>query len=126
MVSWVKSGVVDDERCISCQKLYSIMKERCSTYLVLDARPRADYQDSHMTLANVINVPEEILKPGLTAGKISSELSEADQTLWVLQRQNAEFLVLVDWRSEHLPLPPPLQVLSDAMLKVRWCWWCWW
>lgn len=113
----VANGVVDDDRCISCQKLYNIMKERCSTYLVLDARPRADYADSHMTLANVINVPEEILKPGLTAGKIGSELAEADQTLWVMQRHNAEFLVLVDWRSEHPPLPPPLKVLSDAMLK---------
>lgn len=113
----VANGVVDDERCISCQKLYSIMKERCSTYLVLDARPRADYLDSHMTLPNVINIPEEILKPGLTAGKISTELEEADQTLWVMQRHNAEFLVLVDWHSEHPPLPPLLQVLSDAMLK---------
>lgn len=115
----ISNGIApsEDQSCITCEKLYSLYKEKCSTYLVLDTRPRADFQDSHMTLPNLVSIPEEILRPGLTANKINTELDESGQTLWVMQRHNAEHLILLDWCTEGPPLTPPLQVLSDAMLK---------
>lgn len=58
------SGLLAEEGCISCKKLYSLIKERCSSYLILDSRPRDDFFESQMKVSNVINIPEEILKPG--------------------------------------------------------------
>ncbi|XP_076045336.1 ubiquitin specific protease 8 isoform X2 [Oratosquilla oratoria] len=110
------NGVAED-RTISCQKLMSLIKQQCSTFLVLDARPKNDFMESSMKHGNVINIPEEILKPGLTAGKIQNSLSESAKNLWASQRHNVEYLIICDWFTEKEPLPPPLQALVDAMVK---------
>ncbi|KAG7164510.1 Ubiquitin carboxyl-terminal hydrolase 8-like 1 [Homarus americanus] len=113
----VTNGLTEDGGCISCEKLYSLMKERCSTYMILDARSKEDFSESQMVLPNIINVPEEILNPGLTAGRIGSELEESACSLWVTQRHTVDYLILVDWETEKPPLPLPLETLIDAMVK---------
>ncbi|KAK7074498.1 Ubiquitin carboxyl-terminal hydrolase 8, partial [Halocaridina rubra] len=110
------NGVLE-EGYISCQKLYSIYKEKCSTYLILDTRPQSDFVESQMILPNVINIPQEILKPGLTAVRIGSELEEPLKTLWLSRRDKVDYLILFDWFTEKAPLPPPLSVLVDAIVK---------
>ncbi|XP_042877801.1 ubiquitin carboxyl-terminal hydrolase 8-like [Penaeus japonicus] len=111
------NGLLAEEGCISCKKLYSLIKERCSSYLILDSRPRDDFFESQMKVSNVINIPEEILKPGLTAGRISSELDDSARNVWVTLRHKVDFLILVDWVTEQPPLPAPLRCLIDAMVK---------
>lgn len=49
------------------------MKERCSTYMILDARPREDFSESQMLLPNVISIPEEILNLGFVLEFICSK-----------------------------------------------------
>lgn len=111
------NGLLVEEGCISCTKLYSLIKERCSSYLILDARPREDFLESQMKVSNVMNIPEEILNPGLTAGRIASELDDSARNVWVTQRHKVDFLILVDWVTEQPPLPAPLRCLIDAMVK---------
>lgn len=113
----VTNGLIDDEGFISCKKLYSLMKEQCSSYMILDARPSEDFSESHMSLPSVINIPEEILHLGLTAGRIGNGLEDPARTQWILQRHKVDYLILVDWETENLPLPLPLESLTDAMMK---------
>ncbi|KAK3893812.1 hypothetical protein Pcinc_002393 [Petrolisthes cinctipes] len=111
------NGVSEDDEFLSCKKLYTLMTEKCSSYIILDARPCHDFHQSHMTLPKVINVPEDILKPGLTAGKIGSQLDEDAKLVWVTQRHLVDYLILVDWETETAPLPNPLQALTHAITK---------
>lgn len=108
---------VTEEGCISCEKLYSLYKEKCSTYMILDTRPQHHFIESQIKLPNVISVPEELLKPGLTAARIGSELEEPSRTLWVTLRDKVDYLIICDWFTEGPPLPPPLTVLVDAIVK---------
>ncbi|XP_064116578.1 ubiquitin carboxyl-terminal hydrolase 8-like [Macrobrachium nipponense] len=109
---------VTEEGCISCEKLYSLYKEKCSTYMILDTRPQHHFIESQIKLPNVVSIPEELLKPGLTAARIGSELEEPSRTLWVTLRDKVDYLIICDWFTEGPPLPPPLTVLVDAIVKV--------
>ncbi|KAK8728024.1 hypothetical protein OTU49_009344 [Cherax quadricarinatus] len=111
------NGLVEEEGFIACSRLYSLMKEKCSTYFILDTRPREDFSASQMTLPNVINISEEMLNPGLTAGRIGSELDDPACSLWIKLRHSVDYLILVDWETDSLPLPAPLKTLVDAMVK---------
>jgi hypothetical protein len=49
---------------ISSRQLYSLLNEKKMNILILDSRSATCYANSHMTVGNCINVPEEIVKPG--------------------------------------------------------------
>jgi len=53
-----------DDISISSRQLYSLLQENKTNILILDSRPAACYAESHMTIGNCINVPEDIVKPG--------------------------------------------------------------
>ncbi|XP_068244406.1 ubiquitin carboxyl-terminal hydrolase 8-like [Palaemon carinicauda] len=113
----VATNGVTEEGCITCQKLYSLSKEKCSSYMILDIRPQNHFLESQIKFSNVISIPEELLKPGLTAARIGSELEEPSRTLWVTLRDKVDYLIICDWFTEKPPLPQPLTVLIDAIVK---------
>lgn len=47
---------------ITCEELYRRMQEK--SVLVMDCRPSADYEASHLTYFCAFNVPEELITPG--------------------------------------------------------------
>lgn len=51
-------------------RLYSIINEKATSFLLLDARPSNDYKISHIKHHASINVPEENLIKGITAKSI--------------------------------------------------------
>jgi hypothetical protein len=53
-----------DDISISSIQLYYLLKENKTNILILDSRHATCYAESHMTIGNCINVPEEIVKPG--------------------------------------------------------------
>jgi len=53
-----------DDISISSRWLYSLLQENKTNILILDSRPATSYAESHMTIGNCINVPEDIVKPG--------------------------------------------------------------
>jgi len=53
-----------DDISISSRQLYSLLQENKTNILILDSRPASHYAESHMTIGNCINVPEDIVKPG--------------------------------------------------------------
>jgi hypothetical protein len=53
-----------DEISISSIQLYYLLNENKTNILILDSRHATCYAESHMTIGNCINVPEEIVKPG--------------------------------------------------------------
>jgi hypothetical protein len=49
---------------ISSRQLYSLLEDNKCNVLILDSRPATCYVESHMTVGNCINVPEEKVIPG--------------------------------------------------------------
>ncbi|CAL4127678.1 unnamed protein product, partial [Meganyctiphanes norvegica] len=115
--SRARIGLNEDEGTMTCQKLYCLVKEKCSSFLILDIRPSDHFSETQMKINNVISIPEELLKPGLTAGRIGSELRQQPRQLWLSLRHKVDFLIICDWETEEPPLTKPINALIDAMLR---------
>ena len=82
-------------------ELYRLMSEKATTFLLVDARPVADFRSSHMMHTNVINVPEEKLTPGITAKAIDRNLHIETRGQWG-RRNRVDKLIVFDWKSEKI------------------------
>ncbi|KAH6930136.1 hypothetical protein HPB50_010398 [Hyalomma asiaticum] len=49
---------------LSSFKLLDMLQDRDTKLLIMDARPRQDFLDSHLKSSDCVNIPEEVLKPG--------------------------------------------------------------
>jgi len=97
-------------------KLHSLMKEKSTTFLLLDARKSGDFKTCQLRHTNVINVPEELLEPGATASQIGSKLKIEDKSQWQ-RRSTVDLLIMLDWCSEQANQSPALRTLRDAMFR---------
>nr|CAD7401672.1 unnamed protein product [Timema cristinae] len=106
------------ETSISSHELYSILMESKKKLLILDTRAKSAFEDSHIKTLTCISVPEEIIKRGLSADKIGHCLSVEDKPVWD-KRGEMDLIVLTDWFSTHLNLPPtsPIEVLNEILIK---------
>ena len=92
-------GKVDPkDYLITHKKLYSLINQKSTTFLVLDTRPSdvklnfsknsvlsqyfQDYQNSRMQIPYSLNVPETILRPGTTANSVGKNLKVEDRSQW--------------------------------------------
>ncbi|KAB7493836.1 hypothetical protein Anas_03946 [Armadillidium nasatum] len=109
----VKETVISDG-FITCEKLYSLTKEKVSSFLVIDIRSKEDFAMSSMKISTLINIPEDILKPGVTANKAGRDLDEGSRLLWG-RRHTYDYIIICDYGTDSLPLTPAIVVLIDAM-----------
>ncbi|XP_034663563.1 ubiquitin carboxyl-terminal hydrolase 8 isoform X1 [Drosophila subobscura] len=82
---------------VSCQELFERMHEK--SVLVMDCRSSADYEKSHLTYVCAFNVPEDLITPGMSAGKLQARLSSSAKASWA-SRSIKESVVLMDWNSK--------------------------
>lgn len=108
---------VSTQKSITCQELYSLLKnsDPGSRYLIIDTRPRVDYESSHIFAEKCVNVPQDLLFAGNTAGKISDSLTYYSKDLWA-SRKDQEKLILMDWNtSQHLNRNSPIWHLHEIL-----------
>ena len=103
----------ENSHLIEPTQLYTLINEKSSSFLILDARPAQDYKVSHLK-HNSLNVPEEILKQGITVKNIERQLHIEDRNQWP-RRQKVDKLILMDWQSEDFEEKTPLSHLKKAM-----------
>lgn len=82
---------------IKCEELFERMKK--NNVLIMDCRPSKDYEMSHLTYHYTINVPEEIISAGMSAGKLQDKLDSGSKVLWSA-RSVKEQVVLMDWNTK--------------------------
>ncbi|XP_001359977.2 ubiquitin carboxyl-terminal hydrolase 8 isoform X1 [Drosophila pseudoobscura] len=101
---------------VSCEELYQRISEK--SVLVMDCRPSADYERSHLTYFCAFNVPEELITPGMSAGKLQARLSSTAKASWA-SRSVKESVVLMDWNSKdaqpaaNTPIATLLDILKN-------------
>ncbi|KAF7269815.1 hypothetical protein GWI33_017157 [Rhynchophorus ferrugineus] len=88
---------------ISVKQLYKAINENLNV-LIIDIRPTGEYSQSKILFKNIINVPEDILVPGLSANVIEKKLEGDAQTIWH-KRDSYLILVFLDWNSSSENVP---------------------
>lgn len=118
-----KSPAVPDvirpfETQLSSFKLLDMLQDKDTKVLIMDARPRRDFLDSHLKSSDCINIPEEVLKPGIIAEELSRSIPEESVEIFE-KRDVVDYVVLMDWKSAVVPEDnqAPLKVLKDAIYK---------
>ena len=96
-------------------RLYSIFTEKATTFLLLDARPSADYKASHIKHPSSINVPGEALSKGITVKSIERQLHIEYRGQWG-RRTGSDMLILYDWSSDEFVPNTPLTGIYYSQL----------
>ncbi|XP_065669998.1 ubiquitin carboxyl-terminal hydrolase 8 isoform X3 [Hydra vulgaris] len=108
---------------ISVNKLYEILKD-CKRYpqstLIIDVRPVEEYNEASICHQCMINVPENILKPGANVNTIEMKLNNETWKLWSSRFEKKD-VVIVDYDlKEDLFIPTcPVKILSDVLLQFE-------
>ncbi|KAM8705468.1 hypothetical protein ACLKA7_009856 [Drosophila subpalustris] len=101
---------------ISCEALFQRMQQK--SVLVMDCRSSADYERSRLTYFCAFNVPEELITPGMSAGRLQARLSSSAKASWA-SRSVKESVVLMDWSSkdvqpgDNTPIATLLDILKN-------------
>lgn len=88
----------NSEKSKSCKELFDMM-ENAHQFLILDCRPREDFEATSISHKYVVNVPEEIILPNLSAAQIKSKLPNESSVYWELRHKR--MMIIVDWDSER-------------------------
>ena len=92
------NGDAEEENLISAKKLMSLIQEKSTSFFILDTRPSTDYSDSRVNIPNSVNIPEEILAPGVTAASVGRNLPAHERPQWD-RRTGVDKLIICDWTS---------------------------
>ncbi|XP_038076470.1 ubiquitin carboxyl-terminal hydrolase 8-like [Patiria miniata] len=101
----------------ACQ-LYRLFQDSTRKILVIDVRSSEQYKSSHIRNPQVINVPQEVIKPGTTVTLIAKGLSSEVKEMWNM-RGSVDCIVMLDWNSTagDLTKGSTLASLKDALSK---------
>lgn len=105
---------------IDCKALRNMLKRGEEGILIMDCRPAENYEESKIDCEYTMNVPEAILKPGMTASKIQNLLpNDSSRVLWKICK-NRRFIIFVDRLSKRINRNSPVCHLKTILTK--WCW----
>lgn len=103
---------------IDAKELFEMITNPKLSMLIMDCRSEKDFEDSRIRYTFMVNVPESLLVPGMTAGKIHNDLPAESKSLW-MYRKVKEQIVLMDNSTRGTPhKDTPLWVLEDILKKV--------
>ncbi|XP_069481068.1 ubiquitin carboxyl-terminal hydrolase 8 isoform X2 [Ambystoma mexicanum] len=101
---------------ITAEKLFGMLKDENIHIVMMDARKFDDFQESH--IKGSVSIPEEAIKPGVTANWIEAKLPEESKDVWCT-RGHVDYIIMFDWFStiHDLKVGTTLQSLKDALFK---------
>ncbi|XP_053690656.1 ubiquitin carboxyl-terminal hydrolase 8 [Sabethes cyaneus] len=109
------STIISVKHSIDAKELFDMINDRKLSVLIMDCRSDEDFQKSRIKYDHVVNVPDQLLVAGMTAGKIHEKLPEQSKTLWQSRRVK-EQIVLIDFNTAGVAAKDsPLWVLNDIL-----------
>ncbi|KAJ8930836.1 hypothetical protein NQ314_016253 [Rhamnusium bicolor] len=95
----VKSSIFD-KTYISPVDLYNALMKK-ENMLIVDIRPATDFCESGIATdeGHLINIPEDILVPGLSANTLGQRLKDETKEIWD-RRDSFDVIVLLDWDTD--------------------------
>lgn len=110
----VETPTVTVPTAVSCKQFYEHIKDRKFSLLIMDCRPRKDFEASKIKYEFMFNVPEEILVKGVSVSKIESALSDENKLKWT-SRLYKSHIILLDQSSCEFVSDSPVWVLKDIL-----------
>ncbi|PSN37265.1 hypothetical protein C0J52_17324 [Blattella germanica] len=104
---------------ISSKQLYDLLTEKKNNVLILDSRKASCYAKSHLNIGNCINVPEDIVKAGITAAALEKLLPPDSKAAWN-KRRDADYIVLIDWSTTEKTHQPATNLHILKSILIRW------
>lgn len=105
----------DVREVVDCTTLYSMFNSG-EKLLIMDCRSAEHYDQSKMDYKYTVNVPEEILKLGMTASKIQELLPNDSKVFWNM-RENRHYIIFVDWSSKRFNRNSPVWHLKEILME---------
>ncbi len=116
-----KKGKEDRETdgggAIDSRSLYSLLNQQATSLLLVDCRTSEDFSGCRFKSRHAVSVPEELIRPGITAKALERSLPVETRLEW-RKRTTVDKLVLLDWFSGSFDEGTPLFHLREAL--VRW------
>lgn len=109
----------EERNSIDCTTLSGMIRDK-TKIIIMDCRPRDQYEESKIDYNFMINVPEDIIHVGMSANKIENSLPNESKVGWA-SRFNRSIIVFVDWKSKG-PEPirnSPVWHLKEILTTVR-------
>ncbi|XP_075146576.1 ubiquitin specific protease 8 isoform X1 [Haematobia irritans] len=111
------NGFPSSLRLMTCQELFNSMQSQ--KVLVMDCRSSDDYKMSHLNYPLVFNVPQELIRYGMSAGKLQDKLDPESKKLWSA-RAIKDQVVLMDWSCSDSN--PPETTAIGVLLNILQNW----
>lgn len=100
---------------ISCSQLFEMMEHESSRFLILDCRPKEDFQESSINFQYTCNVPENLCSLGMTENKVKESLPNESKVFWEM-RKSRSIIVFVDWFSVSFSRNSPIWHLRNILI----------
>lgn len=81
---------------ISTWEFDAMIKQKSTSFVIFDVRSKEDFAASHIKHLNCFSIPEDTLKPGLSAAALFKQLPLETRVHWN-KRLTVDVIVLVDW-----------------------------
>ncbi|XP_071577630.1 uncharacterized protein [Temnothorax nylanderi] len=92
----------DSDQFISCNQLFYLIRKRGARFLIIDTRPKADYESSKILSKRCINIPQSEIKKGLMGRSfVKCFLKDMNALELYVNRSehDIDILVLLDWNA---------------------------
>lgn len=86
--------------------------------LIVDARPLLDYANSRVSARHSVNIPDQVITPGLSANALGKRIPAEFQDKWE-ERDNFAALILMDWRTTSSTIEgTKIAIVRSAIIDV--------
>ncbi|XP_014256534.1 ubiquitin carboxyl-terminal hydrolase 8-like [Cimex lectularius] len=108
----------EEKEFIEPSEFYTLVKNNAvKPILILDVRSTDDFKSSQIIPpVQIINIPPELLKAGLSAAKLRDKLKQHDRLVWD-KRSEIERIIILDWKSTSTKQQNELKLMRDIILK---------
>ncbi|XP_014278270.1 ubiquitin carboxyl-terminal hydrolase 8 [Halyomorpha halys] len=102
-------------------ELYNLLSTQNNkeSLLLIDARSKQDFKESHLNGSNIINIPEEIIAPGMSASILNSKLEGNAKSQWE-KRGTFDKLIIFDWNSSEADLKSHVKLYHLKKAMTEW------
>ena len=99
--------VGDNEEIINCDQLFQLIQNADGRYLIIDIRPKSQFEASRMLCDKCINIPSSEIKCGVLPSHFERYLHKDKKSFTLIRQRGAQYVdvtVLLDWNTSSKTL----------------------
>ncbi|CAL7938989.1 unnamed protein product [Xylocopa violacea] len=101
--------VSDNEEIINCDQVFQLIQKEDGRYLIIDIRPKVQFEASRILSDKVINIPNSRIKPGAWTSHFDKHLRKDKHSLDLFRHRSIQYVdvvILIDWDTTSKTLTP--------------------